>query len=902
MVRITPIILLAVMLSPALASSSPTSTPHRATLSPAARLALRLSQRGQGLLQPGRAVRTEATVASVALEFAAPPTSERLGELAEAGVEFYTRHGEILRIGALVPAKVPFELLEALEFAPDLVRVELRLSPPRPGLVENAPAMVEVPVTHRTLDTAGLGITGKGVTVGILDSWVDLFHPWFFRPDGGARAWLDVDGSGDFKPGVDGIDGDGDGEISETETLRLLKGSAYWNEGTGQQSGNAGPDYYPPLDWLYLDTNGNGKRDFGPTPGYKESTPAYGEPLFVADDVDGDGALGIGEKVVGLKTSKFAQILFVGSGNSFRRGDNLIEYPRLLNESSHATMTLGVLAGGAAPYQPYSGVAPDVDILLADTNQGGWGAYGEGGYGGSYLAASIALVDAGAQVLMHEYGWPLLEFGDGTSVLETGIDELAATAGVVSCTAAHNYAGYDMHAEATIPAAGTVTFPMAMNIYGDDYPTSGLYLTLRHRVPGTSLTLRMLGPGGIDVVVPEAEGELEGPGLYWWFSGIDVSSRNTAMVSLAVFPDGWNAPMPGPDWALEVTNGGEDDVVVDLFAADQTGYLYTANIQEYVTKAGTMAHPATADSAITAGAYRANVDSWYGQVEIGDLSFYSGRGPRIDGERGLDIVGPSDMLSSWYDPDFPAYPGLSYASGTSGSLPQVTGVVALLLQAEPDLLAAAVKERVLAGAIRDTFTGADENPTWGAGKLSAYRTLFGSEPPDNEAPLAIAHAPAQVRLQEPFVLDASDSTDDGGSENLEVRWDIGYNGSWDIPYRSELTLAVEALYEPGLFLALAQVRDAEGWTDRALVQIQVVDELYQPPVEPAPDLLGEPAFSDALNEADQGPESDLGGGAKATSDKGCTLGIEPPTGAMAPVLLLLALLALALAWRPGAKS
>jgi hypothetical protein len=315
-----------------------------------------------------------------------------------------------------------------------------------------------------------------------------------------------------------------------------------------------------------------------------------------------------------------------------------------------------------------------------------------------------------------------------------------------------------------------------------------------------------------------------------------------------------------------------------------------------------MAHPATADSAITAGAYRANVDSWYGQVEVGDLSFYSGRGPRIDGERGLDIVGPSDLLASWYDPDFPAYPGLSYAAGTSGSLPQVTGVVALLLQTSPDLSAAAIKERVLAGAIRDEFTGADENPTWGAGKLSAYRTIFGSEPPDNEAPLAIAHAPVQVRLQEPFVLDASDSTDDGGSENLEVRWDIGYNGSYDIPYRNELTLAVEALYEPGVFLALAQVRDAEGWTDRALVQVQVLDEVYQPPVEPAPDLLGEPEFSDALNGADQGPESDLGGGAKDTGSKGCSVEIEPARGSMALVLLLLALLALAFASRSTAKS
>jgi hypothetical protein len=261
---------------------------------------------------------------------------------------------------------------------------------------------------------------------------------------------------------------------------------------------------------------------------------------------------------------------------------------------------------------------------------------------------------------------------------------------------------------------------------------------------------------------------------------------------------------------------------------------------------------------VTVGAYRANVDSWYAEVEIGDLSFYSGQGPRIDGERGLDIVGPSDMIAAWWSEAAIHYPGFRYASGTSGSLPQVTGVVALLLQSEPDLSAAEVKQRILQGAIKDQFTGPEMNPIWGAGKLSAYRTLFGKEPPDNEPPSAFVSGPSEVKLQESFLLDATASTDDGPEDELEVRWDLNYDGTFDIPYRAELTLPVEAIYEPGLFVALAEVRDGEGYSDRAIIRIVVLDELYHPPLpelspESAPEDEAEIRSEELASNPDGGP-------------------------------------------------
>ena len=57
-------------------------------------------------------------------------------------------------------------------------------------------------------------------------------------------------------------------------------------------------------------------------------------------------------------------------------------------------------------------------------------------------------------------------------------------------------------------------------------------------------------------------------------------------------------------------------------------------------------------------------------------------------------------------------------SGTSASSPYTAGVIALMLQKNPTLDAAQVKEILKKSAIRDELTGATPNPYWGYGKLN----------------------------------------------------------------------------------------------------------------------------------------------------------------------------------------
>ena len=504
--------------SPAIAQRPP--IPARPKLSMSARLALRLWQEHRPLPVPGREAMVDAYLAGVAVRFVDPPSEARLDELAGLGIEFWHSNGRVLRRTNLVPARVPFELLEMAELWPDVERIELRLQPPRPELIENAPAMVETPPTWATFDSAQVPLRGNGVTVGVIDSWVDLYHPWFFKPDGALVDWLDSNDNGQFDPDIDGIDLNGDGLLAGSEIAHVQKGIVEWDEGMGLQVENNVTAYYPPLDWIWLDTSGTGKREYGPS--FKESTPAFGDPIFVADDVDQDNILDVGEKLVGLRTSKLKTILLPGLGKIYERGKNLLQYPVPVWGSSHATMTLAVLAGGAAPYQKHAGVAPDADIILADMDQGAGGSSWDD-YGDSYLAAAMMLADAGADVLMHEYGWPLLEFGDGSSILETGIDALATTDGILSCTAAHNFAGYDMHAQADLPAAGIVTFPIATSIYGDDYPTGYLYLTIRHRGTANDVLLQLKGADGWEESFDLESSEIQGDIYNVWYSGKEVS-------------------------------------------------------------------------------------------------------------------------------------------------------------------------------------------------------------------------------------------------------------------------------------------------------------------------------------------------------------------------------------------
>ena len=166
----------------------------------------------------------------------------------------------------------------------------------------------------------------------------------------------------------------------------------------------------------------------------------------------------------------------------------------------------------------------------------------------------------------------------------------------------------------------------------------------------------------------------------------------------------------------------------------------------------------TAQSIISVGAYTTklsfvNTDNdqiTFSDEVIGDYYHRSSRGPTHDGRIKPDIMAPGNILATaensfntklelWREVDvidkgdgnkwtFAAKWGTSYSS------PIIAGIVALMLEADPQLSPSEIKELLNQNADRDNFTGDLPNNVWGFGKVNAHTTLTSMNNPTSNAP------------------------------------------------------------------------------------------------------------------------------------------------------------------------
>ncbi|MBK9981091.1 MAG: S8 family peptidase [Saprospiraceae bacterium] len=161
------------------------------------------------------------------------------------------------------------------------------------------------------------------------------------------------------------------------------------------------------------------------------------------------------------------------------------------------------------------------------------------------------------------------------------------------------------------------------------------------------------------------------------------------------------------------------------------GYGFTAPTTGYVNgdKNYGIGHPGVTNSVITAAAHETNFL----------LTSFSSYGPRIDEVIKPDISAPGlNIISSFNSFSKEnvtpvtsiTFNGKTYEfiklSGTSMSAPMVTGSVALILEANPTLSAAEIKQIIINSAFTDGLTGAigpEGNNRWGHGKLDVYKAI-----------------------------------------------------------------------------------------------------------------------------------------------------------------------------------
>lgn len=423
----------------------------------------------------------------------------------------------------------------------------------------------------------------------------------------------------------------------------------------------------------------------------------------------------------------------------------------IYERATHGSHVAGI-AGGSGAGTKYRGVAYDANFMFA-----------------TFLIDEAAVLDAfnwmkeNAETyqkrLVVNMSWGLYWFGtlDGNSLLSRAIDTLSSQ-GVVFVTSGGNNGDEDLHLKKefsnmqdtlkTVVGFDAYSYyptmwGQAITMWGEEevdfqieiHVTDNSYQTLVQSDPIRTSDLNGYFEDFLVVnqdtifynYILESENPLnQRPHIH-----LRMSNRNSTnkIVLKANAESGtlhmWNV--------IELTNG-VGNWGSPFLAADSS---YTAGDSEY-----SVGEPASTRSAISVAAHSSEIFLPNGNMAGGYIASFSSKGPTLDGRVKPDIsapgVGVASSISSFttqsYSPmdilETVSFGGRNYPfvkfSGTSMSGPVVTGVVALMLEANPTLSSNQIKEILLETAREDIRTGTippNGSTQWGFGKLSAYPAI-----------------------------------------------------------------------------------------------------------------------------------------------------------------------------------
>lgn len=823
---------LALGLSPLLALAQPVTRASRDTTLPrvgasgwgspridprAAMLFAHRARTGETIpvFHPSRRFEREGSL-PVVVRFGEAPDGATLARLQSQGVAWF-RGARPMASGAF-GALVNERALAALEAEPHVARVEVDLPLNGPEPLDRAAEQTGVELARRALRTRdGTELDGRGTLIADLDTPVFLFHPMFFAADGGAFAWIDVNEDGAPTVGVDAVDLDRNGSAGDGEVMSFLQARAFERGGGPFGTVPSATTLRPGTDWVYLDTNRNRRRDYGE--GFEESTPAYGEAIFVVDDANRNGRLDVTERLLRLSTCKVRAAL---SDREYFRGDEiggLVSYdynrdPVRGASAGHATGVAGILVGGVSGVSTWLGLAPGAELLESDNRQSG-----------DMMGATGAIqwaIDQGANVILTEYAPYNTVTLDGSSEEELLLDA-ALNQNVVPVSPAGNLAAGYKHRTITLnPGLNTI----AARYPAGDSPGRLVQFSVHHRSPARGVRYAITLPGGSPVDLPvNSRGTSLGDG-YIAYAVSRTTPRGTAEMHFILSR---TANVAAGDYELRATLDGAAALPIDVYAGDDRhswggGLVFTEN-----DAARTVCHPATSDRTLAVAAWTLHTERAYaGSSAQGELASYSSRGPRLDGDPAMDIAAPDNPMSTTLPEatrNIP-YGAFTPFGGTSGAGPHVAAAAALLRQLFPMETAAQLRERIVTGARHDRYATTDAITLYGAGKLD-LATAAGLTAPTGTPPSVHLEAPLRSMVGGQARLSVT-VTDDEPPSALRARWDTDYDGTPDTAW---IALAPFALPTPSLGTVnlRVEVRDGEGYVRADTARIEVVAMLPPPP-------------------------------------------------------------------------
>lgn len=419
--------------------------------------------------------------------------------------------------------------------------------------------------------------------------------------------------------------------------------------------------------------------------------------------------------------------------------------------SGHGTHVASTAAGdGSTSAGKYKGVAPEADLIIVKA--------GDEGFLTTNIINGISYIRQKAVAAGKPFVINMSLGGhdgahDGTASEEITVDtELNNAIGRQIVIAAGNEGSDSIHADGVVAQGGQKVLQFTVPTYTATSGTVNDYVVLSMWYKaGDNLTVSVSTPNNTTVTASSGQSQQQQATAQGFvritnaFPG--VNPNNSAKECYVEIYDNSAAQPPAVGvWTVTVTGatvtqGGVFDVWIG-------GSSITGNAGESVefTSGATFTKlvgmPGTVEKGITVGAYVTkwswksidnNTYTYSGTDRTNNFATFSSMGPTRDGRQKPDVSAPGQAIgaarssaASFSNPVL-LTPNGKYVieQGTSMAAPHVAGLVALMLEAKPNLTSAQIRSAINTTARKDAFTGANATATaqWGSGKVDAQAAL-----------------------------------------------------------------------------------------------------------------------------------------------------------------------------------